>query len=71
MFGHPENKLTGLWLHGLPLLQPTDNVQWMMDGMKDKNKMWYLPPSENRSELRSKTYTGIAQAMAEQWSITR
>jgi site-specific DNA-cytosine methylase len=60
-FGHGETKATCLWLKGLPLLKPTDIV----DGRK--NKIWKMPPSANRSKLRSKTYPGIAKAMAEQW----
>ncbi len=60
-FGHGETKATCLWLKNLTLLQPTDIV----DGRKDR--IHKLPPSENRWKERSRTYTGIAQAMAEQW----
>jgi hypothetical protein len=60
-FGHGETKRTGLWLHGLAPLVPTDVV----DGREAR--VWRLPPSEDRWKLRSKTYAGIAQAMAEQW----
>jgi hypothetical protein len=61
-FGHGETKETWLWLKGLPLLQPTNIV----DGRK--NRIWKMEPSEDRSRLRSVTYPGIAQAIAEQWS---
>jgi hypothetical protein len=61
MFGHGEQKATGLWLEGLPKLQPTNIVSGR------EQKMWKLPPSKDRWKLRSKTYQGIADAMAEQW----
>jgi len=60
-FGHGETKETWLWLRGLPLLQPTNIV----DGRQ--NRIWKMGPSKDRGKLRSKTYPGIAQAMAEQW----
>lgn len=60
-FGHGETKATCIWLKNLPLLQPTNIV----DGRKDR--IHKLPPSENRWKERSRTYEGIAQAMAEQW----
>ena len=60
-FGHGETKATCLWLKGLPLLQPTNIV----DGRD--NRIHRMPPSKDRSKLRSKTYKGIAKAMAEQW----
>lgn len=72
-FGDPEKKKTALWLKGLPPLKPTNIVdpviihcksganepRWHMETMK-------LPPAE-RSRARSKTFPGIARAMAEQW----
>ena len=69
MFGHPEKKATCLWLKGLPLLKETDNVKNKMDIMpkKEIQRIYYMPQSKNRSKMRSKTYTGIAKAMAEQW----
>ena len=69
-FGHPESKKTGLWLRGLPKLQPTDNVKSVYDTLPDnqRNRIHYLPPSQDRGKLRSKTYPGIAKAMAIQWS---
>lgn len=69
-FGHAERKATCLWLKGLPKLQETNNVKKQMEKLP-KNKqqrLHYLPPSRDRAKLRSKTYPGIAKAMAEQWS---
>ena len=69
MFGHPESKKTGLWLHNLPKLKETNNVKHIMDKLP-KNKqqrLHYLPPSPERSKIRSKTFAGIASAMASQW----
>ena len=74
MFGDPARKATCLWLKGLPKLTPTDMVEpviihyqngkgtdnpWHMETMK-------LPPKE-RAKARSKTFPGIAKAMADQW----
>lgn len=69
MFGHMERKATCLWLKGLPNLKPTNNVKdEMLKLPKNKQqRLHYLPPSEDRAKLRSKTYQGIADAMAEQW----
>jgi hypothetical protein len=69
-YGHPEQKKTCLWLKGLPLLQPTNNVyDQMMELPKNKReRLHYLPPSPERAKLRSKTFPGIAKAMAEQWA---
>lgn len=69
MFGHPESKSTCLWLKGVPLLRETKNVKDLFDKLP-KNKqqrLHYLPPSEDRGKLRSKTFPGIAKAMASQW----
>lgn len=60
-FGHGETKKTGLWLHNLPPLEPTNIVEGR------ENRTWKMAPSPDRAKLRSKTYPGIAQAMAEQW----
>ena len=69
MFGHMEQKATCLWLKGLPLLQPTNNVKEEMMKLPDneRQRLHYLPPSADRWKLRSTTYQGIANAMAEQW----
>lgn len=61
MFGHGETKATCLWLNGLPKLIPT----MLVDGREQR--IWKMPPSKDRAKLRSKTYEGIANAMAEQW----
>lgn len=70
MFGHPETKATCLWLRGLPKLVPTKNVKEEMDALPaaQRNRIHRLPPSANRAALRSKTFPGIALAMATQWS---
>jgi len=60
-FGHGEVKATCLWLKGLPILRPTNIV----DGRHPA--CWLAPPSPNRWKIRSKTYEGIAKAMADQW----
>lgn len=68
-YGHPETKKTCLWLKGLPLLVPTNNVytQMMQLPINQRARIHHLPPSEDRGRLRSITYLGIAQAMANQW----
>jgi len=60
-FGHGETKATCLWLRGLPPLRPTKVVA----GRAQRIHM--MPPSPKRGALRSRTYPGIAAAMAEQW----
>lgn len=60
-FGHGETKATGLWLKGPPKLTPTNVVEGR------EQRVHRMPPSKNRASLRSKTYPGIADAMAEQW----
>jgi len=69
MFGHMEQKATCLWLKGLPKLEETDNVHEQMMGLPDKQRqrLYYLPPGPEREKERSKTFLGIARAMAEQW----
>ena len=61
MFGHGETKATCLWLKNLPMLEPSNIV----DGREQR--LHRLPPSADRAKIRSKTYPGIAKAMAEQW----
>ena len=61
MFGHGETKATCLWLKNLPNLIPTQIV----DGREQR--IHKLSPSPNRWKERSRTYLGIANAMAEQW----
>ena len=61
-YGHGETKATCLWLKGLPKLVPTDMVKGR------EQRIWKMAPGPERTKLRSKTYPGIAKAMAEQWS---
>jgi hypothetical protein len=61
-FGHGETKATCLWLKNCPPLQAT----CLVEGRDDR--IHRLPPSEDRWKLRSITYQGIADAMAEQWA---
>ena len=72
-FGHDASKSTALWLHNLPPLKPTKHVKpryidglprWANQTDSGQNK---LAPTANRSQLRARTYPGIANAMAEQW----
>lgn len=62
MFGHGEVKATCLWLKGLPLLKPTNVVEGRYAWVHLK------PPSTDHWKKRSRTFTGIAEAMADQWS---
>jgi hypothetical protein len=73
-FGHDASKATCLWLKNLPNLSPTESVsprmingkpRWANQTDGGQNK---LAPSDDRWKLRSTTYSGIAQAMALQWS---
>jgi hypothetical protein len=61
MFGDPYMKTTCLWLKELPKLTPTNIVEGR------EQKCWKEPPSPDRWKNRSRTYLGIAQAMATQW----
>ncbi|TXT66062.1 MAG: hypothetical protein BAJALOKI3v1_50062 [Promethearchaeota archaeon] len=60
-FGHGETKSTCLWLRGLPKLTPTNITN------DRQHRIHRLPPSSDRSKIRSRTYPGIAKAMADQW----
>lgn len=62
MFGHGETKATGLWLKNLPKLVATDLVSGR------EHRVHRMPPGPNRWKERSKTFEGIAKAMAAQWS---
>ena len=68
-FGHKEQKKTGLFLHNLDPLVETDNVyEEMMKLPKNvRERLHYVPPSPDRWKIRSTTYQGIADAMAQQW----
>jgi len=61
MFGHGETKATCLWLRGLPVLHPTNIVEGR------EQRIHKLSNTKDRPMLRSKTYPGIAKAMATQW----
>ena len=72
-FGHDASKATCLWLKGLPPLEPTQYVEprivngrkrWGNQTDSGQNR---LPPSADRWKIRSETYIGIAEAMANQW----
>ncbi len=60
-YGHGETKATCLWLKGLPCLEPTNIVEGR------EARIHKMPPGPNRWKERSKTFTGIAKAMAAQW----
>ena len=70
-YGHKETKKTGLKLHNLPKLQPTNIVgPPPMTGTKERKsweRVWRMAPSENRAKERARFLTGCADAMAEQW----
>jgi hypothetical protein len=72
-FGHPDSKMTGLWLKNLPLLKSTSIVEpeWITSpsGKRHSLTHWKTPSTNNpvNAKIRSKTYTGIAEAMAQQW----
>jgi hypothetical protein len=73
-FGHPTGKRTGLWLKGLPKLKPTNivNIEYHISSTGRKWDKWFwesskINPLSERSKFRSKTFEGIARAMAEQW----
>jgi hypothetical protein len=69
MFGHPERKATCLWLRGLPPLVPTDDVRARMVGLakSQTDRVHYASPGPDRWKERSRTYQGIADAMADRW----
>ena len=60
-FGHGETKATCLWLKGLPRLKPTNVVEGR------SARIHRMSPGPNRAKERSRTYAGIAEAMADQW----
>lgn len=78
MFGHPESKKTCFWLKGLPCLTPTDILElpecghWDNQTKDGQNKLivdgkWIGFNDPRTAILRSKTYLGVAKAMADQW----
>ena len=66
--GHPEQKATCLWLKGLPNLVETDNVKDYMMTLphRERSRIWWL--GSGHAKERSKTFPGVAKAMAEQWA---
>jgi hypothetical protein len=62
-FGHGETKQTGFALHNLPELLPTNEVNGR------ENRVWKMPPGPSRKTDRSRTYTGIGEAIADQWGM--
>lgn len=62
-FGDPWRKMTCLWLDGLPPLKPTEHVE--------EHSSWIdsIPTYRNRGKNRSRTFPGVAKAMAEQWGV--
>lgn len=60
-YGHGETKKTCLWLKNLPLLKPSNIVSGR------ENRIWKMPKTPDRGKLRSIFYSGIADAMADQW----
>lgn len=80
MFGHPESKKTCLWLKGVPRLVPTNVLElpecghWDNQTSNGQNKLvddgqWLCYSDTRTATLRSKTYIGVALAMAEQWGV--
>jgi hypothetical protein len=59
-----------LWLKGLPKLKPTNNVKAEFEKLpkNQAQRLHYLPPSPDRWKIRSTTFKGIAEAMADQWA---
>jgi hypothetical protein len=70
-FGHAESKATCFWLKGLEPLKETNNVkeEFLKRDKRDAQRLHYLPPSPDRWKLRSTTFQGIAEAMAQQWGM--
>lgn len=75
-FGDPQRKQTCLWLKGVPLLKPAQIVEpeiVVYKNGKGTDSTWHIDtmhlPAKERSKARSKTYPGIAKAMAEQWGV--
>lgn len=67
--GHPESKATGLWLHNLPPLAPTNDVSELMKTLpaRERGRVHHATPGADRWKERSRTLPGIAKAMAAQW----
>lgn len=77
MFGHYETKATALWLWGVDSLRPTYRTQdecrealGIPEGVKPSDRIHKMPPGPDRWRERSKTYQGVADAMAAQWGCS-
>lgn len=72
-FGHAERKATCLWLKNLPPLKPTNDVYDIMKSLpkNQAQRIHYTSPGKDRWKIRSKTFQGIADAIADQWSRLR
>jgi hypothetical protein len=70
-FGHLETKKTCLWLNDIPALKQTNNVYYEMMKLPygQRAKVHHASPGPERAKIRSKTYEGVAAAMADQWSL--
>jgi len=70
-FGHLERKATCLWLKNLPKLIPTNDVKEEMKKLPKNisQRIHYTPPGKDRWKIRSRTFQGIADAMADQWGM--
>jgi hypothetical protein len=69
MFGHDTRKATCLWLKNLPLLKPTNIVEPVIITYPNgrKETLWHAKTGKGCGKIRSTTFSGIAEAMAEQW----
>ena len=72
LFGHKEKKATCLWLKGLPKLTPTTNLKTETDAMPiaQQQRIAWQSPGKDRWKIRSMTFKGIANAMADQWGAS-
>lgn len=68
-FGEDASKATCLWLKNLPLITPTNIIKKERYSNQTASGQNNLPPSKDRWKIRSKTYQGIADAMASQWGV--
>ena len=71
-FGHLEKKASAFWLEGLDPLINTTNLKWQTNQLpkSEGSRVHWMTPGPDRGKERAKTYTGIADRMAEQWGST-
>jgi hypothetical protein len=70
-YGHKEMKKTGFALHNLPLLKSTSDLIPPAPGTRENvlwQKVWRMSPGPERKKMRSRTYQGVAEAIADQWT---